>query len=153
MVWGCHSYLYNTNVCWSVIANNSIGCFLNIGLYIYIYIYTYIYSVLPQKQDAIFPEDPLQTILKRVGWQCTLNIYYEIYAFCFQFALCIYLRYPYILYPFQHPFHHFAIPSSCIPKDIWGKWAECETGSLFHCIVLARAFTSYPFHDFGMYLY
>ena len=103
------------------------------------------------KGDAILPEDPFQTILNRVRWQCTLNI--EIYAFCFQFALCIYLRYPYILYPFQHPFHHFAIPSSCIPKDIGGKWAECETGSLFHCMVLVRAFTSYPSSDFGMYSY
>ena len=88
--------------------------------------------------------------------QMAMHAKYILWEICFLFPVClvyIYYVYPYILYPFQHPFHHFAIPSSCIPKDIGGKWAECETGSLFHCMVLVRAFTSYPSSDFGMYSY
>ena len=80
--------------------------------------------------------------------QMAMHAKYILWEICFLFPVClvyIYYVYPYILYPFQHPFHHFAIPSSCIPKDIWGKWAECETGSLFHCMVLVRAFTSSRF--------
>ena len=80
--------------------------------------------------------------------QMAMHAKYILWEICFLFPVClvyIYYVYPYILYPFQHPFHHFAIPSSCIPKDIGGKWAECETGSSFHCMVLVRAFTSSRF--------